>query len=201
MNVSGLLWRDDAAPKALHMRLDYARVCRQLVEGLVAAGADVLLVPHVRDVAHGRESDLAAAQALRAALHPAAAARVFIAPDELDADEVKWVIARLDWFSGARMHATIAALSSGVAASAVGYSMKTRAVFATCGVADQVVDAATTDTEEAVQRLLHGFTRRHEVQDTLVRRLPDVVAKAHGQLIDVLGHVTAAARRSWASAP
>jgi colanic acid/amylovoran biosynthesis protein len=201
VNISGLLWRDDAAPKSLQLRLDYARVCRDLVEGLVAAGADVLLISHVRDVAHRRESDLAAAEALLASLPTSTAASVRIAPDDLDADEVKWVIAQLDWFSGARMHATIAAMSSGVPASAIGYSMKTRAVFATCGVADEVVDAGTTDTADAVQRLLNAFTRRGEVQATLTRTVPEVVEQATRQLADVLGHVATTARRPRVSVP
>lgn len=195
VNVSGLLWRDDAAPKSLHLRLDYARLCRDLVQGLVSAGADVLLVPHVQDVAHRRESDLAAAEDLRASLPRSTAASVSTAPDDLDADEVKWVISRLDWFCGARMHATIAALSSGVASSAVGYSMKTRAVFATCGVADEVVDAAATDTAEAVQRLLDAFARRVEVRAALARDVPPVIERATGQLVEVLAHIVTKAGR------
>jgi polysaccharide pyruvyl transferase WcaK-like protein len=127
--------------------------------------------------------------ALHASLPKTTAERVRTAPDDLDADEVKWVIAQLDWFNGARMHATIAALSSGVAASAIGYSMKTRAVFATCGVGDEVVDAATTDTRDAVVRLLDGYARRGQVQASLARTVPSVVDEAERQLTDVLDHV------------
>ena len=57
-----------------------------------------------------------------------------LSPD-LDASEVKWCISKLDWFVGSRMHATIAALSSGVPCAAIAYSRKFRGVFATLGVA------------------------------------------------------------------
>ena len=201
VNVSGLLWRDDAAPKSLALRLDYAEVCQGLVRGLVDAGADVLLVPHVRDVAHGRESDLSAAQALRGSLERSDATRVSILPDDLAADEVKWVIAQLDWFSGARMHATIAALSSGVPASAIGYSMKTRAVFATCGVGGEVVDAPSVDSGEALLRLLTAYDRRQEVRAALQHTVPRVVERARQQLEEALDDIEVAAPRPGARVP
>ena len=39
------------------------------------------------------------------------------------------------------MHATIAALSSGVPCATVAYSLKARGVFASCGMAHAVADA------------------------------------------------------------
>lgn len=189
VNVSGLLWHGNTPGPSFALTADYELLCRQLVAGLVADGADVLLVPHVRDVAHGAEDDRTAAEALVGSLPPPVARHVRMAPDDLDADEMKWVISRLDWFCGARMHATIAGLSSGVPTAAVAYSVKTSGVFETCGLGGEVVEARTTTTDEAVARLLDAFARREVVRRRIEANVPAVVDTARQQLGGVLQHV------------
>ena len=51
-----------------------------------------------------------------------------VVPKTLNAAELKWVIARTRLFAGARMHSTIAALSSCVPTLSLGYSMKATGV-------------------------------------------------------------------------
>lgn len=51
-----------------------------------------------------------------------------IVPKTLNAAELKWVIAKTRLFAGARMHSTIAALSSCVPTLSLGYSMKSKGV-------------------------------------------------------------------------
>ncbi len=185
VNVSGLLV-DGRAAERFGLALDYRRVTEELVTTLLSEGARVVLVPHVRDQGGAGESDIRAAQAVLDALPVALAERVLVAPDDLSAREVKWVISRCDWFCGARMHATIAALSTAVPVAAVAYSMKFRGVFATCGVEDLVVEARSVTTDEAVAQLLHGFRSR----DSTRRRLDEVnlavAARARDQLHDAL---------------
>lgn len=189
VNVSGLLVNDPSAHERFGLALDYMQVVTGLVERLVADGSRVLLVPHVRDRAGGGESDHAAAGRVLAALSPAAAAGVRTVPDSLDARQVKWVVARCDWFCGARMHATVAALSTGVPASAVAYSMKFRGVFATCGMEEHVVEARSTTTAEAVERLVQAYTDRNITRQLLARTHPVVVDQARRQLAEAIDMV------------
>ena len=53
-----------------------------------------------------------------------------------EASEIKHEIARMDWFVGTRMHATIAALSTGVPAGEVAHSPKFRGISERCDLAD-----------------------------------------------------------------
>lgn len=185
VNVSGLLWNTPASGDPFRLRLDYRATVQGLVRSLLEAEVDVLLVPHVKDVALRRESDAGAADAVREGIARPDRERVHFAPDDLDADEVKWLISRCDWFCGTRMHSTIAGLSSLVPTAAIAYSMKTQGVFATCGVADEVVDARSVGTAEGVEQLMDAFRRRDSVRRQLGQTVSPVVARASAQLAEV----------------
>jgi hypothetical protein len=71
--------------------------------------------------------------------------RVAVLGGRPNAMELKWTLSRLDWFAGARMHATIGAFSSGVPTLGLGYSDKAQGVFAECGIGDEVADLRRLD--------------------------------------------------------
>jgi len=187
VNVSGLL-RDERAGGRFGLAGDYLRTMTDLVKALVASGAVVVLVSHV----HGsdpREGDAAAVDRVVTALDEGERRRVWRLDPTLRAAQLKWCIARMDWFSGSRMHATIAALSSGVPAFGYAYSDKARGVFGTCGTADQVADARVVAGAEAVEQALASFSAREEVRPRLAGRVPAVVGRATEQLDEVLSAV------------
>ncbi|RMH72072.1 MAG: hypothetical protein D6683_14150 [Actinomyces sp.] len=161
LNVSGLVYNDPRARERYGHRLDYRVVVDELVRRLLAEGIPrLLLVPHVHAAPGEIESDRTACEAVRDAVDPSGR-RIRIAPD-LDADEIKWVISRLEWFCGTRMHATIAALSSGVPTATIAYSLKALGVFESCDAGDHVADARELDENEALEVVLASFARRHE---------------------------------------
>jgi len=162
-----------------------------LVWFLEKTDARLLLIPHVHAPTGHHESDLDASHALLAGL-PAGVARsaverVTVVTQALDARELKWLIAQTDWFCGTRMHSTIAALSSGVATAALAYSLKTRGVFATCAMADAVVDLRESTVPEALASLLQLWDRRQHDAAVLGRHLPDVRKAASRQLDEIVG--------------
>jgi polysaccharide pyruvyl transferase WcaK-like protein len=106
---------------------------------------------------------------------------VTITSRDLDEREVKWVISKLDWFCGTRMHSTIAALSSGVPTASVAYSDKTRGVFDTCGVGDQVIDPRSLQTRDVVERLSACWAGRAETAQILASSIQRVKALATEQ--------------------
>lgn len=189
VNVSGLL-RAETSGGRFRLAGDYLATMTAMVRSLVAAGAVVVLVSHVHGAQPG-ESDTAAFQLLEQELGPRERQRVWRLDPTLRAAELKWCIARTDWFAGSRMHATIAALSSGVPAFGYAYSDKASGVFATCGVAHHVTDARLVAGGEAVELAMASFASRTQARQTLAEQVPTVVRRSRDQLDEMLA--TAAA--------
>jgi colanic acid/amylovoran biosynthesis protein len=178
INVSGLLYRPDGdGAEPFGLRADYAAVMRRLVDELLAKGVRVLLVPHVRG--GSTESDDPACRHLFETFGHRENLRLL--PPGLDASETKWVISRMAWFTGARMHATIAALSSLVPSAVVAYSDKARGVFASCGVDDQVFDARERTSAELLDALRASWHDRSATRERLSRSMPSVLRSAAAQ--------------------
>ncbi len=189
VNPSGLL-QDTAGRTRFGLAADYLDTMAMVVRRLIAAGARVIFVPHVHVPGGGGESDLGAIQALVAVLTEAEREHVSVLPTWLDAAEVKWCIGQLDWFVGSRMHATIAALSTLTPATGYAYSDKTRGVFETCGVSEEVVDARHWAGPAAVEEIVHRFENRQATRRTLAEHVPATVEASRRQLADVLEAIT-----------
>lgn len=187
LNVSGLTYNRSAeASRDFGFKADYRAVVAEFVRRLIAeSDARLVLVPHVITPSGHFESDRDACDAVRGSLAPADRERVAVAPD-LEASEVKWLIARTDWFCGTRMHATIAALSSGVPTAALAYSAKTRGVFETCGQADHVADLRSLDTRSAGEIVWRSWQSRDDARRALAAALPRVLETADRQMDEIL---------------
>lgn len=182
INVSGLLYNDvPAARDRFGLSIDYADVLSSFSRLILErSDAAVLLVPHVR---RGAESDdLASARLADRLGHED---RVMVLP-QLGACETKDVISTLDWFTGARMHATIAALSTCTPVAAVAYSAKFAGVFAGCGVPDRALDGRRLSTGELLDGLLASWEERHADRQRLRAAVPSVVAAAGEQFDHIL---------------
>src|SRR5690606_28178365 len=75
------------------------------------------------------------------------------------------------WFTGARMHSTIAALSSGGPTGGVAYSDKMGPVFEELGQST-TVDARSTPSSQIVSRLVELWRDRGASAALLEARLP-----------------------------
>ncbi len=185
MNVSGLL-----AQEAGRARADFGLADRHDAQALAAArailGADpllrLLLVPHVHRDSADRESDLGAALALKARLEGDFPDRVQVLTGCLGAMELKWVLSRLSWFAGARMHATIGAFSSGTPTLAFGYSDKAAGVFDRCGLSAHVADLRRLAAPALAKAVAASLAGRDAMRADLGRRLPALMAEAEAQM-------------------
>ncbi len=190
LNVSGLLCNDaeaacedfglaDAHPAQIEA------VARALLD--VDPSLRLLLVPHVHRPPGEPESDLAAANSLAARLESLADGRVHVLSSPLTAMELKWVLARLDWFAGARMHATIGAFSSGVPTLGLGYTDKTRGVFQECGLGSEVADLRRLDARQLAERTVVSFLKRTPMRVDLAKRVVGLQARASTEM-DQIAH-------------
>lgn len=157
VNASGLLWNGGyTGQNQFRLRADYRQYCRALIEGLLGDGCQVHLVPHVISRGDaGREDDVAAARQL-SALYP----DCVLAPPFSNPIEAKSYISRMDVFLGSRMHATIAAFSTGVATVPVAYSRKFAGFYRSLGY-PVLVELTELDTRAATQASLDQV-RQHE---------------------------------------
>ena len=114
VNVSGLLWNPNS-----HVDNERYRVAvRTIIRGLLATGRSVTLLSHVLDSGDA-DNDVPTAKAL--AEEFAGEITVYV-PSGLD--DAREVIASSNLLIGARMHACLNALSTGVPAVAMAYSRK-----------------------------------------------------------------------------
>ncbi|MDU8913701.1 polysaccharide pyruvyl transferase family protein [Aestuariicoccus sp. MJ-SS9] len=190
LNVSGLLCNDAlAARQAFGLAEGHTDQAHALARALLQSdpALRMLLVPHVHRPEGDPESDLAAAKALKARLRDLGPERVRVLDGRPDAMELKWVLARLDWFAGARMHATIGAFSSGVPTLGLGYSDKAYGVFAECGIGDEVADLRRLDARAIAGRAVASYSARDRLRADLAARTAGLRARASREM-DVIAH-------------
>lgn len=157
INVSGLLMGGGyTGQNEFGIALDYPGLMRDLIRHFQGLGAVVHLVPHVI-VAGGRmvREDDARASASLAAEFPG----VVLAPSFTSPSEAKSYIAALDFFMGARMHACIAAFSSGVPVIPMAYSRKFAGLFGSIGY-DRTVDCTTEDGATILAKIAAAYDAR-----------------------------------------
>lgn len=140
LNVSGLLWSgDDHVDGAAYRRSVHA-----IVDGLLADGRSVTLLPHVVD-ADGPDDDVPAARELADRYGGRVGLRV---PTGLD--DARAAIAGAQLVIGARMHACLNALSTGTPGVAIAYSRKFAPLMASLGWQHVVQLRGTDDVAGAV---------------------------------------------------
>jgi len=172
LNVSGLLMNGGySRDNMFGLTLDYPALMRGLVAAFLARGAEVHLVPHVLTARGDVEDDLTAAQTLAAEFPAAVVAPAFAHPSE-----AKGYIAGMDFFAGARMHACIAAFSSGVPVVPMAYSRKFEGLFGTLGY-PHTVDCTRQEGAAIHARILAAFDDRETLRAEAAAALARGIAK------------------------
>ena len=159
LNVSGLLMNGGYTGRnEFGLQTDYPALVRDIIGHFLAhpAGCELHLVPHVivRGASMALEDDLRASVALKAEF-PA----LQLAPDFDSPSAAKSYIAGLDFFMGARMHACIAAFSSGVPVVPMAYSRKFAGLFGSLGY-DHTVDCRSETNDAILARIAEAFGNR-----------------------------------------
>ena len=131
LNVSGLLDHEARSGRnRFGLQVDYAELMRRLLQTLCARDdIEVCLVSHVRGAGgwHDNETRLTAARFAEA--FPSAT----LAPRFASPGDAKSYISGLDFLVAGRMHACIAAISTGVPVVPVAYSRKFTGLFEMLG--------------------------------------------------------------------
>lgn len=190
VNASGLLFHEaESGRNRFGLSYDYAALTRALLAALANRDdVEVYLVPHATSQADPTDDDGALAD--RLASEFPGTTRV---PDFASASDAKSFISSLDFLVAARMHACIAAFSSGTPVLPVAYSRKFSGLFDMVGYR-HVLPTSGIDQEAALATILMAIdnapalrrdidTGMHEVETLLdayrteLRRLFATVAR------------------------
>lgn len=161
INVSNLLWHDG---KDFGFSLDYVQFTKQLIEKL-SQKYRVHLIAHTYDKNDG---EYRIAEELHRLYPKTILARTFVSP--IDA---KNYISKMDFFIGARMHATIGAFSSGVPIAPIAYSRKFSGLYGSIGY-PYIIDCTILDESEATNKVLEMI----ENIETYKEKQSDALKKA-----------------------
>lgn len=161
INVSGLLY--NGSSNRFGLTINYKEFVHRCVQTMVDTGARVHLISHVLIPNGEGEDDYAACCAVHE-LFP----DTVIAPKYNSPIEVKGYIAGMDLFSGARMHATIAAISSGTPVIPVAYSRKVNGLYGNLQY-PYFIDAKSKDmtTDKALEKFISYVNNKDKLKDSL----------------------------------
>jgi colanic acid/amylovoran biosynthesis protein len=167
-----------------------AEVAQFIRHAVTEKGLGVLLVPHVNPLTgNGQGGDAAYMQPLLAQLSDLGDA-VTMMPQRFNAAQTKEVISHLRFFIGARTHATIAALSSGVPTVSIAYSVKARGInrdlFGSEEMVLQTPDVSAASLQKSLTWLLREEDALRALLAVRIGQLQGAARDAAARLSDVL---------------
>jgi colanic acid/amylovoran biosynthesis protein len=176
LNVSGLLFSGGySGTNQFGLSLDYAALVRDLLKQWAGNPAyEVWLISHVVPDHLPRDDDRVAIRQL-AAEFPG----VKCAPDFASPSEAKSFIAAMDFVTGARMHACIAAFSSGVPVVPMAYSRKFNGLFSSLGY-NWVVDGKKMSNAEALAKTLEALANLDQLAAEIAKGRQVAEARLRG---------------------
>jgi polysaccharide pyruvyl transferase WcaK-like protein len=157
INVSGLLWNGGyTKSNQFNLSSNYQELIKKVIEFFIDKdNCKVHLVGHVVPDYEHVENDFTVCEMLNKQYKTTILAPRFKSP--MDA---KSYIAGLDFFTGARMHSTIAAFSAGVPVYPMAYSRKFNGLFGSTLKYDWLGDCVNDDTMTVFEGLVDAFEKR-----------------------------------------
>ena len=189
INVSGLLWQGgfNGATNQFHLQVDYRQYIKTIIEYGLNNGFSVHLIPHVtQSYNEGRiipDSDFVVCHELAAKYPDTNLAPMFKSPYE-----AKRYISAMGIFVGARMHATIAAFSTGVITIPFAYSRKFKGLYDDIGY-PHYIDGTKLSTEDAVEqtiKIIEKQTKYSELQKQSMNNIRELFDRFELELFTFL---------------
>ena len=185
LNISGLLWNGGyTRNNQFGLKTDYQQAMRKvLIWFLSKEKVKVHLISHVVAGERNIENDYEVAFDLWKTMHHD---RLVLAPLFLSPIDAKSYIAGMDFFMGARMHATIAAFSAGVPVVPMAYSRKFNGLFIDTLSYSHVIDLKEDDENTILTMVKEDFSNRDSLQQEIADRMNTTVSTQKEKLINEL---------------
>lgn len=165
LNVSGLLFSGGyEGSNQFGLTIDYPALVRSLLKAWAEMpDVEIWLIPHVLADRVPRDDDRVAIKALQTEFPTAKVAPQFASPSA-----AKSFISSLDFVTGARMHACIAAFSSGVPVVPLAYSRKFKGLFDSLGYR-WLADGQAMTSGQAEHAIMQGFLQRQVLAEDIAK--------------------------------
>ena len=105
--------------------------------------------------------------------------RVVLLKDTYSAPEIKYIISRMAFFTGARMHACIAALSTSVPTVPQAYSHKFLGITEKFKLGEYVVDLRSDSVKMILDKIEKGFRERSILSEKLHEINPQLSSESY----------------------
>lgn len=160
LNISALLWHGGyTGNNQFSIKDDYHKIIRSIIDFFLGQeNVRIFLVPHVVGEYDRIENDYVVSYNL---VEEYDNPRLNLSPFFITPIDAKNFIAGLDFFMGARMHATIAAFSSGVPVVPMAYSRKFNGLFIDTLNYNHLVDLKVDEEEDAITKIKNDFEHRN----------------------------------------
>ena len=166
INISALLWHGGyTRNNQFGLKCEYQSLVEQLINHFLnQPNVKVHLIPHVVGSERSIENDYAVSYDLWREYNNA---NLILAPLALGPIEIKSYIAGMDFFMGARMHATIGAFSAGVPVVPMAYSRKFNGLFIDTLSYHHIADMKTMDNEDIIQIIQEAYDNRDSLTNEI----------------------------------
>jgi polysaccharide pyruvyl transferase WcaK-like protein len=186
INISSLLWHGGySRDNQFGLKGDYQQIVKSLIDYFLSLPNVTLhLIGHVVGAERHIENDYAVNYDIwkEHGNNP----RLVLAPLALTPVDVKGYIAGMDFFMGARMHATIGAFSSGVPVVPMAYSRKFNGLFVDTLQYNHLADLKSMSETEVLDKVKEAFSKREELKLVIDERMNGVVREREKIMIDDL---------------
>lgn len=164
LNISGLLYNGGYNHENYFgLNFSYKEFVETLIEKLESYNVQLHLIPHVIYDQENVDDDYAVCKMLKEK-YP----NVILPEKFKTASAAKSYISGMDLFSGARMHSTIAATSSGVPVIPVAYSRKFNGLYDTLEYPFYIDAKKENTVEDAIDKFFEFMNQRDEMKEKLV---------------------------------
>lgn len=181
LNISALLWHGGyTRDNQFNLVVDYQCLIRGIIDYFLSIpNVKLFLVPHVVALNVDIENDYAVSSDL---VKEYKDERLVLSPFFLTPISAKNFIASLDFFMGARMHATIAAFSSGVPVYPMAYSRKFNGLFVDTLNYNYMGDLLNQGKDQIMSDIKAAFENRTKLKEVIDDRMVSIVKQRENVL-------------------
>lgn len=185
LGISKMLW-NKGLDKTMSYKDDYADLMRSIISGFLSKENTIIhLIPHVVCENDSKGNDYELCYNLWLEYK---SSRIVLSPFFLDPVKAKNYISAMDFFAGSRMHACIAAFSSGVPVYPISYSRKFTGLFNDSLSYEYVGDLTEMRDSEIIDGLMSAFDSRLKIAEIVRNRMSGIVCERKQLMLNYIAH-------------